>query len=297
VKLLGIALALVVASAASAHAQAFPPDSAYVPLTCDLGPMTDLHADEPGALAERDLVGDARDAAGARATDADFLYLRLRLDDDPAPGGTLRPFAWGFAIDLDGRLSTYELLILADGIAGPGEVSVLRNTTTTTPNDPNDPADQPAVATFPATTHARSTVASGSSFGGTGDFHLELAIPWSELVPLGFDRDTRIHVWAASSSNATGLDGDFACHDGGSGPPNLDGIVSDPTVPDPLVDSDGDGFTDAQEIAAGSDPNDPNSVPASRLEGGGGCAVGGGELGLALGLLAIALGARRRRRA
>lgn len=281
----------------TAHAQVFPADAEWVTLLCEGAPMTDLYADENGANAERDIVGDVTAPAGMRAVDASFLYMRVRLDQDPAPGGALRPFSWGLEIDLDGNLTTYEILMLVDGIGGgSGNVTLYRNTTTTLPNDPNDPADTPAVATYPFTTHARSKVAAGSSYGGDPDHFLEFAVPWSDLVPLGLDRDTRIFVWAASSSTSASLNGDFACHDGMTGDPDLDDIVSDPTTGDPVVDTDGDGFTDAEELEGGSDPNDPNSVPSSRLEGGGGCTVGGeGALGFALASLGAALAIRRRR--
>ena len=290
-----VMIALLV-TAATAHAQVFPPDAAYRTLLCDALPMSDLYNDEAGAIDERDIVGDGVSPAGMRATDATFLYMRMRLDEDPAPGGQLRPFSWGFEIDLDGVLSTYELLLLVDGTGGgQGNVVVFRNTTTTQPNDPTDPAEM-QIMSFPTSSHARSVPAGGSSFGGSADFWLEVAVPWSVLEPLGFDRDSRIFVWGASSSTSNSLNGDFACHDGRSGEPTLDGVASDPTTGDPSVDSDGDGFTDAEEIEAGSDPNDRNSVPASRLEGGGGCAAGGGA-GLALVLLIRWRRAGRRRAA
>jgi hypothetical protein len=136
-------------------------------------------------------------------------------------------------------------------------------------------------------------MAEGSQFGGGTDFWLEFAVPWSTLMPLGFTRTTPIRVWAASSTAANALDGDFACHDNAGGEPVLDLIISDPTTGDPDVDTDGDGFTDAEEVGAGSDPNDPNSVPTSRLEGGGGCAAGGGGLGVALALLMLRRSRRR----
>ena len=89
-------------------------------------------------------------------------------------------------------------------------------------------------------------------------------------------------VWAASSSNANSLNGDFACHDGAGGDPTLSGIAPPPTVLDPDRDSDGDGYTDRVEIEAGSDPNDASSVPTTpvgdgaagtslTMQGGGGC--------------------------
>lgn len=280
----------ILATTSAAHAQVFPPDSAYTTLLCEGLPMNDLYNDEAGAIDERDIVGDSAFPAGMRAVDATHLYMRMRLDDDPAPGGQLRPFAWGFEIDLDGVLSTYELLLHVDGTGGgQGQVAVYRNTTTTSPNDPADPPDQPAVMTFSTAMNARSVQAAGSSFGDSPDFWIEIAVPWSVLEPLGFDRDTRIFVWGASSSTSMGLNGDFACHDGRSGDPKLDEVASDPTAGDPVIDTDGDGFTDAEEIEAGSDPADPNSVPqAGRLEGGGGCSTGGGGLGaLVLMLLAM----------
>jgi uncharacterized protein (TIGR03382 family) len=278
---------------ATARAQQFPADADYFPLYCGDGPSYDGYQDESGALDERDIVGDAGAPAVLRAADDTYLYLRLRLDEDPAPGGVLRPFAWGMAIDLDGDITTYELLLMADGLSG-GDVTLYRNTTTTLANDPTDPADEPPVAIYAFATHGRSAPAD-SSYGNSADHFLDFALPWDDLVSLGFDRDSPVYVWAASSSTAASLNGDFACHDGASGDPTLDEIASGETVPDPVVDSDGDGFTDDEEANAGTDPDDPNDFPASRLEGGGGCNAGGqGGPALALALLLLALAGRRR---
>ncbi len=274
-------LALVVATSRDARAQAFPPDGAWIEFLCDVFPMHDDVGDAAGALNERDVVGDLGAPAGMHAADASFLYLRLRVDKDPAPGGTFAPYSWGYEFDVDANFTTYEVLLLVDHTGGgQGDVLVFRNTTTTQPNDPTDPADTPPVAMFPVATHARS-LAAGSTFNGDGDFWVEFAVPWTALTPLGIDRTTRVRVLAASSSSGTSLNGDFACHDDRTGAPLLDQFFTDPTTPDPVIDTDGDGFTDAQEVAAGSDPNDPNSVPESRLAGGGGCNAGGGSLGLA----------------
>lgn len=270
-----IALTVVLTSAA-ARAATFPADASYRPLRCGGAVMTDPLGDQPPALAERDLVGDADDAAGLRAADAQFLYLRIRVDRDPAPAAAVQPFAWGMAFDLDGDRTTYELLITADGIATPdGTVSVFTNDTTTLANSPADPADAPAAATF-AFADAARTIAAGTMTGADADFFIDLAVPWTTLAPLGLDRDTRTYVWAGSSSVADALDGDLACHDGrGGGAPRLDAIVSDPTTGDPTREPD--PGTGGGEL---------------RLEGGGGCHAGGPTgLGLALALL----GLRRRR--
>lgn len=277
---------------ATASAQAFPADSAYIPLRCGDAPMRDGVQDQAGALEERDIVGNTDEPAGLRAADDTYLYLRMRLEEDPGTTGSVRPYAWGMQFDLDGDLNTYEIMVAAEGIAGAaGTVAVYRNTTTTLRNDPNDPPDLPEYRSYAFSANARTTVAPGSDFGGNGDFFLTIAVPWSDLAGLNLGRDTRTFVWAASSSTTNGLNGDLACHDGVSGPGRLDVTASDGTTGDPTRDPDGDG-------------NPGGGV--GRLEGGGGCSAGAGnQLGAGAGAgarivtpaaLALALLALRRRR-
>jgi uncharacterized protein (TIGR03382 family) len=281
-----LALSIPLASAAisalasaPAHAQAFPGDAAYVPLRCAGNPMTDAPGDVPSSPADRDLVGATAAPAGLRAGDAQFLYLRIRVNQDPAPppAGTLHPYAWGMAFDLDGDRRTYELLITVDGIATPaGTVSVFTNRVSTRINDPADPADTPAAASFAFATAAR-TVGAGTLTSGDPDFFVDIAVPWATLAPLGLKRETRTYVWAGSSSVASALDGDLACHDGGGGgggAPGLDATGSDPTTGDPAQDT-GDG--------------------SLRLEGGSGCQAGG-SLGIGAALALLGLSGRLRRR-
>src|SRR4051794_23819444 len=126
-----VALAIV-ATTAPLRAQTFP--TGFSPLTCGRGFMTDGYRDGSGAVDERDLVGTPAQPAGFRAVDAQFLYLRLRLDASPEQGNGLRPFAWGFELSTDGDPTTYEVLITVDGAAG--NVSLYRNTVTTVPDSP-----------------------------------------------------------------------------------------------------------------------------------------------------------------
>lgn len=295
----------VVSFAATAHAQTFPGNDKYSPLPCGGGVMHDGYRDQSNAFRERDIVGDRLGPAGYRASDSQFLYLRMRLDDDPAPGGTLRPFAWGFELSTDGNPSTYEILIIVAGATK--NVAVHTNKTTTLADDPTDPADEPAVATFPFATHGRTGIAASTQYGGDNDYFLDIAVPWSTLEPLGVGRLAPLTVWAATSSNATSLNGDFACHDGASGAPKLTTIAPPQTTLDPNVDSDGDGWSDAVEVSSGTNPNSAGSKPSGTpppiggvedpvLAGAGGCAYGAtGPSGFLVALALTGWLARRRR--
>ena len=282
------------AAGQEARAQEFPADPDWEEFHCGADAMWDDAADEAGAVDERDLVGDELQPAGFHYADPDYAYLRLRLEEDPAEtNGDLRPFAWGFEFDTDDDASTYEVLVLASGI--DQTVAVFSNDTITLDNDPSDPADDPPVAVYDWADVGR-VVAAGSDFGGDGDTYLDMAVLWEDLQAVGMTPITPVRTWAGSSSQPNTLDGDFACHDGTSGDPVLDETVSDEEDVSP--DSDDDGFSDAEEMDAGSDPNDPDSVPdgvdpngPTELEGGGGCSStgGGGSASLLLTLVLLAL--------
>ena len=79
-----VTLALVLAATDSA-AQSFPVDALWDPLFCGQAVMSDPFQDEAGATAERDIVGNRDAPAAMYAADATFLYLRMRLDQDPIP--------------------------------------------------------------------------------------------------------------------------------------------------------------------------------------------------------------------
>ena len=293
---IAIAALFLAGAGQEARAQEFPADPDWEEFHCGADAMWDDAADEAGAVDERDLVGDELQPAGFHYADPDYAYLRLRLEEDPADtSGELLPFAWGFEFDTDDDASTYEVLVLASGI--DQTVAVFSNDTITLDNDPSDPADDPPVAVYDWADVGR-VVAAGSDFGGDGDTYLDMAVLWEDLQAVGMTPITPVRTWAGSSSQPNTLDGDFACHNGTSGDPVLDETVSDEEDVSP--DSDDDGFSDAEEDEAGTDPNDPEDFPEdipggpTELEGGGGCTTsGGGGSSLLLGLLLLLAMAKR----
>jgi len=272
---------------AAAAPVTFPVDSQFKPLRCGGTPMYDGYRDQPGFVDAGDVVGSATSPAALRASDATYLYVRIRLDADPAPTQIPTAASWGVEFDLDNDPTTYELLMLVDGIGANNKVELFTNHTTTTANDPNDPADQPPVATYTFANNARSIAAPMPTTGGNPDFFLDFALPWTDLVAAGLDHGTATRLWVASSTSPDGLNGDFACNDGAGGVVHLNAADSDPTTGDPANDPNGGGSGSGTGSAG------------ERLEGGGGCSTTGGGasslFALALALIAVTASGRSRR--
>ena len=295
-------VAAVAAVPASVRAQTFP--ATMAPLYCQRGFMTDGYRDQSGAIDERDVVGTTDNPAGFRAVDAQFLYLRMRVDVSPVMGSGLRPFAWGFELSTDGNAANYEILILVDGAADV--VRLYRNTATAILDSPADPADQPPVMTYPFSTNGQVIDAGPSLFAGGNDAFIDMAVPWSDLTPLGLTPTTPISVWAATSTNTDSLNGDFACNDGGGGTaiPHLSPTASGPLTPDPAR-SPGPVGGPAGGGGGATDGGGGNVIGGSGIEGGPGCncdasgpagpSLSTGLFGLAALLLAGAVRSRARK--
>jgi hypothetical protein len=263
-----------------ANAQTFPNANQYTALPCGGGPMTDPTGDTPGATGGLDLVGTNPSPAGFHAADANFLYLRLRLAGTPISGARLLPNGWGYELDLDGNPTTYELMISVSGTGATDQVAIFRHPTTTTPDDPAEQAVLPAAFTYPATTHSQVVVANTALGGGT-DMFLDLAVPWTDLATVGVQRDTRIRVWAGSSTLANALNLDLACFSGAGG--HFSMIDVDVIAPDPAV------------VIGGPDGGTGGTGPRT-LEGGLGCGLGGAASPTAVVLILLVAGALLLRR-
>lgn len=316
------ALVHIVAGTASiAGAQTWPADDEWLVLYCGDRPAFDPLADEPGATNERDVVGDDAQPAAYIFGDADFVYFRLRVDSEPTTGTDLNPFGWAVEIDTDWDRTDYELLAMVDGIVSPDEVALWRNTVQQLPDDPADRPEE-MIATYPATSHARAVLAAAtfdSQFGGDDDFFVDWAIPFADLAG-DVVLDTELLLTLGTSSSAQSIDADVMCHDGSRAGATLRVVWTEVVRPDGVIviDTDGDGLSDDEEIVIGTRPDDPDTdgdgVPDGvevrtgtdpTDQGGGGGGIRGGPAGCSVGhgaaswwsLLALALLALRRRRA
>jgi len=138
--------------------------------------------------------------------------------------------------------------------------------------------------------------AGASIFAGGNDSFIDMAVPWSDLAPLGLDAATVVTIWAASSANADRLNGDFACHDagGGAGIPSLSGSTPAPIAADPAQSPGPVGGPGGNSDGGG------NVLGSSGIEGGPGCdcGIGGGadpRATIALILVGLGVSLRRRR--
>src|SRR5687767_12229858 len=89
----------------------------------------------------REIVGSSTNAAVYIYTDGVDFFVRLRVDDDPSQGGTVRPFGWGLLIDTNNDFAAYEFALMVDGTGNPKSVVLSQNTTPGTTGDPSDKAE------------------------------------------------------------------------------------------------------------------------------------------------------------
>lgn len=255
--------------AADAYAQAFPGDAGWTPLRRSGVALSDPATDGSGL--GRELVGDAEHAAAYVASDQDFLYVRLRIDTDPSDGTGLRSHGWGVEIDTDGDLARYEYLIMVEGAGAT--LAFARNTASSDTGDPRDVAELdlsvvPIELGVDVRVGAAGFPLPASAFGGTSDYFLDIAMPWSTLAAEGLTRTQLVRYVVGASNNARSLNVDVAAtttapNDGvlvlaASDPLPL-GLVEADTdgdgLPDTVEDHDGDGTVDVGE----TDPANPDT--------------------------------------
>jgi hypothetical protein len=202
-RFLGIGLFLY-ARLGLAGAQATPDfaSASWVPLTMVFGaPVVDAALDTSASAPGRDIVGDTTNAAAFVASDAGFLYFRLRVDG----AANLASFGYGCEIDTNGNSNGYELFALTN------KTSVVLDGNAGGPDSPADTAET-VLQTYPLATYATSGSA-GTTFTGTADAFVSWAVAWSDLSANGVSTYAPLRfVCGANASGSptltTGLSGD-----------------------------------------------------------------------------------------
>jgi MYXO-CTERM domain-containing protein len=265
----GVALAF-----GSTRAEAFPTSPAIWQPLLHLGaPITDPAAD-PLVFddLQRDIVGDAANPAVFITSDADHLFLRIRLNVSPEESasnlhGTT---AWGCMIDVDGDLTAYDYLLLADG-SGNDFFRFFSNASKGT--NTTDSAET-ELASLLGTYYARSSDTT-SNFGGHPDKFIDLALPWANIRGGGspIAAGTAMRFLCGSNVNvdtltrARTINADIADGTEDRGPITLATHWSDPYVCNApggsadcvLNDADNDGIPDVVEVALGMNKDNADS--------------------------------------
>ncbi|HJN74323.1 MAG TPA: OmpA family protein [Myxococcota bacterium] len=242
----------------SLNVHAWPAEGDWVPLTMDGVDLVDERDDHQHDDDAVDLVGTAADPAGFWATDGETLWFRVRIDEDPwsdSSETTLVPGGWAVLFELDGDTSTFEYAL---GVSGPAPYLALAanedgavgvDATLTTVDVISSSPEDDELARF---------TESDSSSGGDADWFVDLAIDKADFQAETLLSDEIAFGVALATEGAYGLqnlDADLAGHDDSAGLGTMPDGWCDPFA----IDSDGDGLTDSQELAAGTDPGDADS--------------------------------------
>ena len=261
------ALLLLVAAALllkPASAFAWPTDSQWIPL---LKGGAVLQDDEGDANGERNVVpNDGSSPAAYLFNDGTYLNYRIRLDDDPSGTGgqgLLRPYGWGFEIDIDQNPDDYEWLVMCDGISSPEVITLGENTDKTGIGDPSDRAEN-IVASYPLSGNYR-IIQAPTNTNGDPDYFLDFRLPYDVFkAQTGITDNTLIRYFIGTSNQATTLSADLVNGSTPNASSTLYNMASDYTtplgiIPPSMIFYDStvrfvdniDGFNDKEVAAAG----------------------------------------------
>lgn len=186
----------------------------------------------------RDIVGDSTHASAYSYTDGDYLYYRVRLDEDPTQSDGLQAFGWGFIIDTDQDVSDYEWMVMIDGITD--EIYIAQNTVQGAIGDPSDKAElvvwqedlnnDAVLGNFKITT---TTDGPAGGFDGDPDYFLDFRLPFDTFTNItGIDSNDPIRYFIGSSNSAQTLSTDLV-----AGALTNSGVVIDDGVSETVTSS------------------------------------------------------------
>jgi len=232
---------------------AWPATSEWDPLTIGTD-ITDDAEDQASSAGENawDIVGNASNPAVNWYLDADYLYFKVLLNQDPSELPVPNSGSWGFLFESDGDDTTFETLA---SLSNSGAYfTFFENTDGGT--GPDETAENSiGVVSSPISTGLAEFDNIGfTAFGSSSEVYLNLAFPLTDLYGNGvIDENTTFQVCVATSANSTGN----AFEVDTAGPNNSSGIGDLPScLADPIsVDGDFDGLTWFEEVDEwGTDP-------------------------------------------
>ncbi|MFT5682248.1 MAG: outer membrane protein OmpA-like peptidoglycan-associated protein [Myxococcota bacterium] len=249
---------LLIAALSPPAMAAWPGTGEWQPLTVSGAALLD-NADVLGSQ-QLDLVSD-KDTTGYWSTDATNLYFRLRLGGEPCSsydGGSgdcvlLYEGLYAVLMSTDGEDEGFEFALILEDFGG--DLSLVEN------------ADDMAgwqtpwtvthtTATQPLLNELARVEEASSQTGGNPDYFLDIQISLAELtkyIGTGWEEDLRVAL--ATGESGDSVTTDLAGVDNIFGIPALEDVLSDPLS----FDADGDGLTDSEEEALGTDPDDTDS--------------------------------------
>ncbi len=211
-------LATIALATTSARSQTFP--TTWRGVTKSGVALADV---VDGTTSGRDVVGDAANPAAYVWSDAEFLYLRLRVNTTAMSGTSYTPFVWGCLLETDEDLTSYENFVFVDGISSPDAVRVKWNQVKSILDSTTEPAETLS-ATYAIETHAR-VVAATSALGGDPDFFVDFVAAWTVMNAVKPNQTLRLVC--GSGTSASTLNGDLA---GTSSSTTLTALWSDALV-------------------------------------------------------------------
>jgi len=224
-------LAIAAIFPAVAAAQTFPADSTWVPVTVGNVVIKDVNDDCIASSCEIAGAAPIDQPSVLVASDADFLYFRLRLYASP----TANDVNFACEIDADQNVSNSYEYYVGYFVAGDDSTKVQTwfNTTRNmvAGGDPLDVAE-----TFIVGHDATFTTLAYATIGATTNAWRSWAIPWADLQQPGFEvtQATRLSILCGTRKTGTvNLDASVFNRADLAG----DGTFSDPIHPDDVFKS------------------------------------------------------------
>lgn len=195
---------------------------AFSAVECAGAQSTDSCVDAPRDY--RNVVGDGTSPSVQVARNAEHLFVRIRLENDPRQMNGLRAFSWAFGIDTD-HDGQFEAFAIVRGVGNDDRLEIYDQDPdngvspdySAAPGAPDTalrPIDTPLIGgtpndeTWVDVSEAVDAVVCPDD-PTPSDYWLTVAVPFSVLQSYGALGEGRLY--AGSSSNFTGIDADLAC--------------------------------------------------------------------------------------